>query len=104
MFWFSKWEEEGRQSKENDDTRRMMKMTKKVFIKRLRVISRQYKNNMIAEAASKAEINRDDFWKIMKCLKGTSSKVVRATLTVAPADVYYMLCLVAYTNVRVLSI
>ena len=31
-------------------------------------------------------------------------KVVRATLTVAPADVYYMLCLMAYTTVRVLSI
>ena len=30
--------------------------------------------------------------------------LVRATLTVAPADVYYMLCLMAYTTVRVLSI
>ena len=26
------------------------------------------------------------------------SKLVRATLTVAPADVYYMLCLLAYTT------
>ena len=30
--------------------------------------------------------------------------LVRATLTVALADVYYMLCLMAYTTVRVLSI
>ena len=30
--------------------------------------------------------------------------LVRATLTVAPADVYYMLCLLAYTTVRVPSI
>ena len=33
---------------------------------------------MIVEAASKAEINHDEFWKIMKRLKGSSSKGVNA--------------------------
>ena len=37
-------------------------------------------------------------------LEHAHAEVVRATLTVAPADVSYMLCLLAYTTVRVPSI
>ena len=70
MYWYKKWRDEGRSRDENDYTRNQMKVTKKNFCRRLRQLSREYHNQMVAEATLKAEINRNDFWRFMKSLKG----------------------------------
>ena len=75
MKWFTKWKEQGRTINENDPVRKRMKETKKSFSRRIRQLSREYHNHMVAEAAQKAEFKREDFWKLMNSLnnKGKSS-------------------------------
>ena len=57
-----------------------MKSTKKLFIKRLRRLNRKYQNEVIAEAASKAEIDRDAFWKLMKRMRSGNKSGVSAII------------------------
>ena len=72
MGWFNQWKEEGRSKDPTDLVRINMLKSKKVFNKCLRRLSKQYDDGMIAEAASKAEINHDDFWRILKQARGSS--------------------------------
>ena len=58
MFWFKKWKTEGRSMDDWDPTRFNMKRSKKVFVKTLRRLSKQYEEEKIAEAAKSAEIDR----------------------------------------------
>ena len=67
MHWFNRWKMEGRSNDENNAVRVNMKSSKKEFSKRIRKLSQEYHNEMVANAA---EINRRDFWKVMKNLKG----------------------------------
>ena len=78
MFWFRRWKEEGRTLDADDPVRQRMKASKKLFAKRLRVISKQYEEDEIAKAASLAEIDRDSFWRVFKRMKGTGGKGVHA--------------------------
>ena len=78
MYWFSRWKEEGRSTDEGDHTRQMMKLSKKYFIKRLRALSREYRNGIIAEAANKAEMDRDGFWKLMRRMRAGEKSGVSA--------------------------
>ena len=66
MFWFRKWKEGGKSTNVNDPVRIQMKLSKKLFAKRLRAISKQYENDSIIEAASMAEIDRDKFWRMFR--------------------------------------
>ena len=70
MYWYKKWRDEGRTRDENDHARKQMKITKRKFCKRLRQLSQEYHNRMVAEATQKAEMNRNDFWRFMRSLKG----------------------------------
>ena len=70
MFWFGQWKREGRSLDENNYVRRMMKSSKKMFNKRIRQLSNEYQNQLIAEAATKAEVDRNGFWRLMKTFKG----------------------------------
>ena len=70
MTWFKRWKEEGRSLDENNITRMRMKATKKAFCKRVKQLSKSYYNQMVAEAASKAELNLNDFWKFVRNIKG----------------------------------
>ena len=65
MFWFHKWKNEGRSRDEKNETRQMMKSTKKAFIKRQRALEREYQDKAIAQAAKYAEVDRDMFWRCM---------------------------------------
>ena len=47
-----------------------MKETKKLFVKRLRKLSQEYQDEVMAEATTHAEVNRNEFWKLVKRLKG----------------------------------
>ena len=78
MQWFSKWKNEGRTGDDNDPVRIRMKQSKKEFSKKLRQLSRKYHNQMISEAAKKAEVNRDDFWKLMRSFKGKGKSTYNA--------------------------
>ena len=66
MFWFNKWKQEGRTRDDSNYVRCKMKSSKKVFVKRLRFISRQYEENAISQAAMSAEVDRNKFWRIFK--------------------------------------
>ena len=66
MFWFEKWKGEGRTCDDNNQTRINMKLSKKHFAKTLRVLSRQYEDQKIADAARYSEIDRDAFWRMFK--------------------------------------
>ena len=70
MFWFNEWKAQGRTLDDDNFVRSQMKSTKKLFCKRIRQISREYQNQLISDATSKAEINRNDFWRLMKRMKG----------------------------------
>ena len=70
MGWFNEWKSKGRTKNPEDPVRINMLKSKKHFNKCLSRLSKQYDNKMIAEAASKAEINHDDFWRILKNVKG----------------------------------
>ena len=66
MFWSEKWKGEGRTCDDNNQTRINMKLSKKHFAKALRVLSRQYEDQKIADAARYSEIDRDAFWRMFK--------------------------------------
>ena len=70
MSWFNKWKEEGRTLAADDPVRINMLNSKKLFCKCIRRVNRQYQDNLLAEAAQKAEINHDDFWRILKNIRG----------------------------------
>ena len=70
MMWFNRWKEEGRTLAADDPVRINMLQSKKEFNKHIKNISRQYQDNLIAEAASKAELKHDDFWRILRNVKG----------------------------------
>ena len=70
MAWFNKWKMEGRTQLADDPTRMNMLKSKKDFCKSVRRLSRQYQDNLIAEAANNAEINHDDFWRVLKNTRG----------------------------------
>ena len=70
--------EAGVRQDEGDNTRQMMKRRRKLFIKRLQALSREYLNELIAEAAKNAELDRDEFWKLMKRLRPGGKSGVRA--------------------------
>ena len=70
MTWFKRWKEEGRSLDDNNFTRIRMKATKKAFCKRVKQLSKSYYNQMVAEAASKADLNLNDFWKFVRNIKG----------------------------------
>ena len=70
MMWFNRWKSEGRTLDADNVVRKNMLKSKKEFCKSIRKVSRQYQDNLIAEAASKAEINHDDFWRILRNSKG----------------------------------
>ena len=70
MFWFNQWKAQGRTLNDDDFVRCQMKSSKKAFSKRIRQMSKEYQNQLITEASTKAEINRNDFWKLMKNMKG----------------------------------
>ena len=55
-----------------------MKVSKKYFIKRLRALSREYRNGIVAEAANKAEMDRDGFWKLMRRMRAGDKTGVNA--------------------------
>ena len=88
MFWFNRWKVEGRTMDNNNWVRQMMKSTKKIFIKRIRVLSKEYQNNLVAEAASKAEYNREDFWKLMKRQKSNKRDCINAVKNTEGKVVY----------------
>ena len=76
MKWFNRWKCEGRTTCKDDKVRCEMLRSKKVFNKAVSQISRKYQNELLTEAASKSEINHDDFWRILKRSKeGSRSKV-----------------------------
>ena len=76
MSWFNRWKAEGRTNLLDDPVRQEMLKTKKLFNKELHRISRLYHDNLMAEAASKAEINHKDFWGLLKKTKsGNQIKV-----------------------------
>ena len=76
MSWFNRWKAEGRTNLLDDPVRQEMLKTKKLFNKELHRISRLYHDNLMAEAASKAEINHKDFWRLLKKTKsGNQIKV-----------------------------
>ena len=70
MYWYKRWRDGGRTGDNSDYARIQMKTSKNRFCKRLRQLSQEYHNRMVAEATIKAEINRNDFWKFMRNLKG----------------------------------
>ena len=70
MMWFNRWKVEGRTKESDDPVRVRMLASKKLFCKGLRRISRQYNDELIADAASKAEINHNDFWRLLKRTRG----------------------------------
>ena len=78
MFWFDKWKQQGRPRDENNHVWRRMKSSKKEFSKRVRKMSKEYHNQMVTEAARKAEVNRTDFWKMMKGLRGKHKSTYNA--------------------------
>ena len=88
MFWFRRWKEEGRTLDADDPVRQRMKASKKLFAKRLRVISKQYEEDEIAKAANLAEIDMDSFWRVFKRMKGTGGKGVHAIKTPQGMAVY----------------
>ena len=90
MFWFSRWKLEGRTMDNTNWVRQMMKSSKKAFIKRIRHISKEYQNDLVAEAASKAEYNRDEFWKLMKRQKGSKRDCTNAIKNTKGKVVYEM--------------
>ena len=70
MFWFSQWKAQGRTLDDDNFVRSQMKRSKKLFSKCIRQLSREYQNQLISKATTKAEINRNDFWRLMKKMKG----------------------------------
>ena len=78
MYWFKKWKEGGHTGDVHDPVRIQMKVTKKVFMKRLRALSREYEEDKIARAANLAEFDRDGFWKMFKSTKGSGGTSVHA--------------------------
>ena len=66
MYWFGKWKGEGRTRDSENFVYQQMKKAKKLFHKRIRQLSNGYHNQMVQEAATKAEVNRTDFWKYVK--------------------------------------
>ena len=76
MSWFNSLKAEGRTNQSDDPVRQEMLKTKELFNKELRRISRQYHDNLMAEAGSKAENNHNDFWPLLKKTKdGNQIKV-----------------------------
>ena len=88
MFWFKKWKEEGRTLDPNDPVRYNMKTSKKLFVKTLRSISRQYEEDRIAEAAKAAEFDRDSFWRFFKRMKSTGGSTTHAVKNARGKVVY----------------
>ena len=78
MKWFNMWKCEGRTTCRDDKVRCEMLRSKKVFNKAVSQISRKYQNDLITEAASKSEINHDDFWRLLNRSKGGSRSKVSA--------------------------
>ena len=78
MQGFNLWKYEGRTATNNDPVRIRMKETKKSFRKLLSKLSRKYDNNLIAEAARYAEVDRNKFWRLFKRMKGNSQGKVHA--------------------------
>ena len=66
MEWFKKWKDQGRTQNINDPVRIQMKLSKKIFAKRLRAISKRYENESISEAARLSELDRDKFWRLFR--------------------------------------
>ena len=78
MHWFNLWKLEGRTINDNDPVRTRMKESKKSFRKLLSKISRRYDNELILEAARLAEVDRNQFWRLFKKMKGNSQSKVHA--------------------------
>ena len=55
-----------------------MKHSKKSFRKAIKTLSRKYENECIAEAARLAEVDKNQFWRVFKRLKGSQGVKVHA--------------------------
>ena len=66
MKWFRIWKSQGRSVDINDPVRVRMKESKKVFMKCLRKLSKQYERSEIDEVIRTAEFDRNAFWRIWK--------------------------------------
>ena len=88
MFWFKLWKQEGRTLNNEDPTRINMKISKKIFHKRIKALSRKYDNDLISEAANLAEVDRDGFWRLFKRMKGSTTTKVHAVKNAQDQVVY----------------
>ena len=88
MFWFKQWKEGGPTLDPGDPVRINMKASKKLFVRTLRNISKQYKEDRIAEAAKSAEFDRDSFWRIFKSMKNAGGGSVHAVQNAGGKVVY----------------
>ena len=50
----------------DDPVRIQMKLSKKIFAKKLRSLNKQYEDQAVAEAVNKAEVDRDMFWRLFR--------------------------------------
>ena len=88
MYWFDQWKRNGRTLDDDNLIRINMKSSKKTFHKTLMALSRKYDNDVIADAARHAELDRDKFWRMFKRMKGTPASKVHAVKNLQDEVVY----------------
>ena len=72
------WKSGGRPADHDHPLRVNMRNSKKLFNKTLRVLSRRYDDECIAEAAASAEIDRNKFWRLFRNKCGRKANRVHA--------------------------
>ena len=88
MYWFDQWKRNGRTLDDDNPIRVNMKSSKKNFHKTLRALSRKYDNDVIADAARYAELDRDKYWRMFKRMKGKPASKVHAVKNLQDEVVY----------------
>ena len=86
--YFKIWKGKGRSREKEDPDRVNMCLSKKMFTKRLRQLSKSYYNEQIAKATQFAEIDKNMFWKVFRKTKGDNRSSSHAIKN-ASGDVVY---------------
>ena len=75
---YKRWVADGRPRTPGNDLWTDYKGTKKAFARELKRIARQYEDEQIASAVKAAEVDRGQFWKLVKKSRGSSGNSIAA--------------------------
>ena len=75
---YNKWVTDGRPRTPDNHLWISYKSTKKAFLKELKRLGRQYEDEQVAHAVKAAEVDRGQFWKLVKKSRGSSGSRIAA--------------------------